>query len=112
MRPTIFILAIAALAFGGAPALAHGTYTVHIKDFKYNPAPLRISVGDRVRFINDDQEAHTVTATDKSFDSAGLDTGDSWTYTFKKSGTYSYFCTLHPWMKATVIVAAPKGKSS
>jgi plastocyanin len=112
MRWLILALLPTALALAATPASAHETYTVHIKDFAYNPAPLNIQTGDTVKFVNDDQEAHTVTATDKSFDSAGLDTGDSWTYTFKKPGKYAYFCSLHPWMKAVIIVTTAKGGTS
>lgn len=79
--------------------------TVHIKDFAYAPTPLHVHLGDTVKFINDDEEPHTVTATDKSFDSAALDTSGTWIHTFTKAGTFSYFCELHPYMKATVIVA-------
>ena len=109
MKPILLAAALAAFAIPGGPAFAHEAYTVHIKDFSYHPAPLHIAVGDTVKFVNDDQEAHTVTAADKSFDSAGLDTGDTWTYTFKKPGKYAYFCSLHPWMKAVVIVDPLKG---
>jgi plastocyanin len=57
-----------------------------------------------VRFVNHDDEAHTVTATDNSFDSAGMDTGDSWSHTFTRPGKYTYYCELHPYMKGTIIV--------
>lgn len=96
---TVFACSTLAFAANGA-----SQSVVHIKDFTYTPAPLRVHVGDRVRFINDDDEAHTVTAKDKSFDSEGLDTGKSWEHVFTKAGTYSYFCELHPYMKATVEV--------
>jgi plastocyanin len=86
------------------PAAPAPAFVVHIKDFAYAPAPLRIHVGDTVKFINDDEEPHTVTATDKSFDSTALDTNGTWTHTFTKAGTFAYFCELHPYMKATVIV--------
>jgi plastocyanin len=33
-----------------------------------------------------------------------LDPFDSYTLTFDESGTYDYFCTLHPWMEGKVIV--------
>ena len=99
-------LLVMLLIFGtaGASAPAKIVATVHIKNFAYGPSTVRVRVGDRVRFINDDDEAHTVTATDRSFDSAGMDTKDSWQHVFTKPGTFSYFCTLHPYMKATVIV--------
>ncbi len=57
-------------------------------------------------FVNDDDDAHTVTAADGSFDSKGLDTGGTWRHAFAKSGTYAYFCELHPFMKATIVVKA------
>ena len=104
----VLALALTTLAASPQPApqpSAAPKYVVHIKDFKYAPTPLHIHVGERVRFINDDDEAHTVTADDKSFDSEGLDTNGTWDYTFTKPGTYGYFCELHPYMKATVIVS-------
>ncbi|MBV9149076.1 MAG: cupredoxin family copper-binding protein [Candidatus Eremiobacteraeota bacterium] len=85
-------------------AATPGARIVHVKDFAFQPATLTISAGQRVTFQNDDDEAHTVTATDKSFDSAGLDSGQSWTHTFDKPGTYAYFCALHPYMKGKIIV--------
>lgn len=119
--PTLVIrragLALAGLLLFALPAAAAPTTastpppsvaTVHIKDFKYNPTPLKIHVGDRVTFVNDDDEPHTVTATDKSFDSEGLDTNNTWQHVFTKPGTYSYFCELHPYMKAIVIVEKAK----
>src|SRR5580698_2717143 len=91
------------------PSLLSAAATVHIKDFKYNPPALTVHVGDRVTFVNDDDEAHTVTSIDKSFDSEGLDTTGMWQHVFSKTGTYHYFCELHPYMKAAIVVlpAAP-----
>jgi plastocyanin len=77
---------------------------VVLSDFKYQPATLTIHAGDTVRFENRDQEAHTVTATGGSFDSAGVDTGGAWTHRFTKAGRYTYFCQLHPFMKGTIVV--------
>lgn len=68
------------------------------------PPVLHVAPGTVVRFVNDDSEAHTVTASDKSFDSGGLDTNDAWTHVFSKVGTFSYFCALHPYMKGSVVV--------
>ena len=114
-------VSVAAFAVAAAPAsgsaaqpagqLLPAVLTVHVKDFKFNPTPAKIHVGDRVTFVNDDDEAHTVTANDKSFDSEGLDTGGSWQHVFTKPGTYNYFCELHPYMKATIVVAPADGSS-
>jgi len=90
------------------PPLLPAVLTIHIKDFKYNPTPAKIHTGDRVTFVNDDDEPHTVTATDKSYDSEGLDTNNTWQHVYTKPGRYTYFCELHPYMKAVVIVTASK----
>jgi plastocyanin len=92
----------------GAPLLP-SVLTIHIKDFKYDPTPAKIHAGDRVTFVNDDGEAHTVTSDDKSFDSEGLDGGTTWQHVFAKPGTYAYFCELHPYMKATILVLPSTG---
>jgi len=91
-----------------SPAIASAkpAAVVHVKDFSFKPPKVTVHVGDTVLFVNDDGDAHTVTADDKSFDSGGLDTGDTWTRTFTKPGTYTYFCALHPYMKGEVIVLA------
>jgi plastocyanin len=99
-------LALAALTalLAAAPAQSPPAATVHIKDFAFVPARLTVDAGAVVRFVNDDGEAHTVTAVDKSFDSEGLDTDAQWTHRFAKPGTYAYFCELHPYMKGTIVV--------
>jgi plastocyanin len=106
---TLLALVLTAGANAAVPPLLPAVATVHIKDFKFNPRALTVHVGDRVTFINDDDEAHTVTADDRSFDSEGLDTAGTWQHVFTKPATYRYFCELHPYMKATIVVlpAAP-----
>lgn len=108
LRPILLALSVSTVANAAAPALLPSVATVHIKDFAYKPPALTVHAGDRVTFVNDDDEAHTVTASDKSFDSAGLDTGNTWQHVFAAPGTYTYFCELHPYMKATIIVLPAK----
>jgi plastocyanin len=95
--------------FGGdvlvpGPVPTDNTAAVHIKNFAFDPATLTVAAGTTVRFVNDDSEAHTVTARDRSFDSSGLDTHDAWSFRFTKTGTFAYFCELHPYMKGVIIV--------
>ena len=108
MKPfTLAAAAVAALLLQSAAAGASDpvtTATVHIRNFAYVPVKLSVARGTVVRFVNDDDEAHTVTATDRSFDSGGLDTGDAWTHRFTAAGTETYFCTLHPYMRGTIVV--------
>src|SRR5580704_2525806 len=90
-----------------APAVASSSApAVHMKDDAYQPPSLTVDAGQTVTFTNDDDDAHTVTATDGTFDSKGLDTHGVWRHTFAKPGVYKYFCELHPFMKGTVVVKA------
>ena len=88
----------------GGEALAVTSPTIGIKEFKYTPATVTLPVGTTVTWINRDEEPHTVTAASGAFSSAGLVHDDTFTQTFTKPGTYTYFCALHPHMKATVEV--------
>jgi plastocyanin len=98
-----FLILSVLVAVAAAPAASP---TVHIKNFAFAPSHVSVAAGTVVRFVNDDGEAHTVTATDRSFDSEGLDTGNAWTHRFTKPGTYAYFCELHPYMRGTIVVTA------
>ena len=72
----------------------------------YSPPTIRVMLGvnNTITWVNNDNAPHTVTATDGSFNSGNLNAGQSWTHTFNSPGTYSYYCSYHPWMKGTVIV--------
>lgn len=94
-----FILLASAGSAAGAPA-------VQITNDSFQPATLTIVAGQTVTFTNADDDAHTVTATDGSFDSKGLETGAIWRHAFTTPGTYRYFCELHPFMKGTIVVKA------
>jgi plastocyanin len=70
----------------------------------YSPTSIEINSGTAVTWTNDDTVIHTVTDTQKTFDSEFIQAGGTWQYTFEKPGQYDYLCTLHPWMKGTVSV--------
>jgi plastocyanin len=121
MRRLVLSLAVA-LALGGGVALAQSgspapvmapapapspISVVHVKNFAFVPDKVTINAGQSVRFVQDDDTPHTVTATDNSFDSGNLDKGKTWTHTFDKAGTYAYFCAYHTYMKGTVVVKTP-----
>jgi plastocyanin len=54
--------------------------------------------------VNHDDEPHTVTETNKRFNSKALDNGDRFSKDFTQPGTYNYYCALHPKMTGQVIV--------
>ena len=75
----------------------------------YVPSSITINPGKQVTWVNEDSAFHSVTsgfydAPTNLFDSGYLDPFESFTVTFEESGTYDYFCTLHPWMDGQVIV--------
>jgi plastocyanin len=90
-------------------ASAASTKTVHIVDIAYKPKKLTISKGTTVKWSFDDQiVAHTVTSTgSKRFKSSPEKMTGTYKVTFKKAGTYKYFCMVHPnvaAMKGTIVV--------
>lgn len=111
-RPTVVLasllwtagIAASAAAASDKPAPAT-VKTVVIDHFQFQPDALEVHAGDTVEWKNDDIVPHTVTAADsKSFDSGPIASGASWRFTAPKKGTYDYLCTLHPNMKAKLIV--------
>jgi plastocyanin len=81
---------------------------VSIKNFAFAPAAMTVKVGTTVTWTNEDSDAHTVTSTGGGgpLKSSPLNNGQTYTHTFTAVGTYSYFCTIHPFMTATVTVTA------
>lgn len=77
---------------------------VEIKDFAHNPKTLTVKVGDTVTWTNKDVAGHSATADDGSFDTGVIAQGESGSVTFDTAGTFTYHCTPHPNMKATVVV--------
>jgi plastocyanin len=90
----------------GASAAPVAGDAVAIKNFAFSPAALKVTVGTTVTWTNQDTDAHTVTSagSDGPLHSAALNTHATYSHTFTKPGTYSYLCTIHPFMTATVEV--------
>lgn len=77
----------------------------------FDPLILNVPVGATVTWKNLDSTLHTVTSgsaeSGKSgtiFDSSYLTGGKTFQHTFNSSGTFDYFCTLHPYMKGQIVV--------
>lgn len=75
-----------------------------IPDYSVNV--LTVPVGTTVTWVNRDDQMHTATAVDGSFDSGFLAEGEPFSQTFDTPGEYEYFCTPHPWMRARIVVEA------
>jgi plastocyanin len=89
-----------------SPGASPQPIVVHIHDMAFSPLSVKIKAGQSVTFVNDDEMVHTVTAEDKSFDSADLQQGKRWAHAFTKVGTSKYTCTYHPFMKGSIVVEA------
>ncbi|KRQ06150.1 cupredoxin domain-containing protein [Bradyrhizobium sp. DASA03076] len=76
---------------------------VHIDNFVFQPAELKIKLGTTVTWTNRDDIPHTVVSAGK-FRSKTLDTDDKFTFTFTDAGDYKYFCSLHPHMTGMIKV--------
>jgi plastocyanin len=79
---------------------------VVIDNFAFEPKTLTVDPGTEVVWVNHDDEPHTVVYSGeaKLFKSPALDTDDKFSFVFKAPGTYTYYCSVHPHMTATIIV--------
>jgi len=77
---------------------------VTIRNSAFAPTEITVHAGDTVRWTNNDNIPHTVTSDTKLFDSGLINPGTSWSHTFDQAGSFPYFCTVHPFMKAKVTV--------
>jgi amicyanin len=84
---------------------ASATNSVTIQDFAFSPKNITVKVGTSVTWTNQDSVKHNVASDDEGGpDGPLLAKGETYSYTFKKVGTFDYHCAPHPYMKATVTV--------
>jgi plastocyanin len=84
---------------------AGGKTQIEIKDFHFNPQTLTVKSGQKITWINRDEEPHTVVSVEKQFKkSPPLDTDEEFTIIAGAPGTYTYFCSVHPKMTGTIVV--------
>ncbi len=76
--------------------------TVEMRDYEFFPAKLTVNEGIEITWLNRDGVPHNAVAD--AFDSGKLNGGDSWSVVLDQTGTYSYVCTYHPGMEATLTV--------
>lgn len=101
------VLALTAgVTLSATGAQGASTRTVHVKDIDFSPHVLRISRGTTVRWLFQDVNTpHTVTSRGHTkFHSSHTMQSGSYRYRFTRSGTYRYVCTIHPNMKASIVV--------
>jgi plastocyanin len=97
------LMTVTLSAIGGAappPAQA----SVQIANFTFDKASLTVKPGTTVTWTNADDIPHTVVSNSGLFRSKVLDSGDRFSFTFAKPGSFGYFCSIHPHMTGTIIV--------
>jgi plastocyanin len=101
--------ALAALTLH-AGRVASATSTVAIDNLAFTPGSITVAVGDSITWTNNQAGVpHTATADAGGFDSGRLSTGQSFSFTFSTPGTFTYHCTIHPFMHGSVTVTAASG---
>jgi plastocyanin len=106
-------LTVAACLMGTATASARplapqGTDAkakVKIVNFAFNPSTVNISAGDVVVWTNTAGISHTSTSDKAKWDSGIIPAGGTFKKRFKKAGTFTYHCSIHPTMKGSVVVS-------
>jgi plastocyanin len=85
-----------------APSEVRTSATISIKAFRFSPNPIVVRVGTPITITNDDSTAHTLTATDKTFDTGEIHDDERAQITITTPGRYRYFCRIHRYMTGTI----------
>lgn len=122
MNTTLAGLLLGVLLLAMVPAVSYGEKTHSVSIIKgalqatnnaYSPNPTNIEIGDTVVWVNNDNVLHTVTSGsyDDEYETRGSDFSSgyiapqsSYELTFEDTGSFDYFCLLHPYMVGTVNV--------
>lgn len=92
-------------AAGWAPVFAESrVHAVTIEGMKFSPEVLEVHAGDTVVWRNRDIVPHNVTAAEQELHSPTITPEGTWKFMARKKGEYAYRCTLHPTMKAKLVV--------
>jgi plastocyanin len=77
-----------------------------MKNVAFAPGSIQAKVGETVTFKNEDSPAHNVTYVSgpKFTSSPQINPGQSFSLKLTQAGTIHYFCTIHPFMKAEIVV--------
>ena len=102
-----------------APAASKPGATVNIPLLSFDPVTTTIKTGQTVTWVNGNDINHvlvegtykvdssmlrTVESDDKVFNLVVAKKGDTVKHTYAKAGTFTYYCTIHKGMNATVVV--------
>lgn len=82
------------------------TSAISIKNMAFSPINVSISAGTTVTWTNNDSATHQVESDGNLSDllSGEIAPGQTYTFTFNQTGTYTYHCKIHPSMTAQIVV--------
>lgn len=87
-----------------APVIAE-EQTIEIANFSFTPKDLQILKGTKVTWVNNDVTSHIIKSD--LFESPLLKDEDTFSYTFKTPGAFTYFCSIHNSMNGMITVIEP-----
>ena len=100
------LLILALLAVAAAPTTEAATRNVAIARSGFVPTAITITVGDTVTWTNNDSVARSVVSDTGLFASGLLQPGQSFSYTFDRTGTFRYRDGTRTGERGTVTVRA------
>jgi plastocyanin len=95
------LIALAASLVLG-PALAIPQTPIDIVDFAFQPATTTEEIGVPITWANAGSSDHTVTFDTLVIDSGSIAPGETFSTTLQLAGTYTYHCSIHPFMTGTI----------
>ena len=90
-----------------------GEVIITIENLKYIPNEITVRLGTIITWINKDNSdplyaEHTVMIDELNAKSPEIvfagGAKEKWSYTFNEIGEFSYYCSIHPFMKGKIIV--------
>jgi plastocyanin len=99
--------ASSATSSSASTAAPSGGVAVTMKNLAFLPKVTHAKVGQAVMWTNNDTAAHNVTYVSgpKFASSSTLSPGATFKITASAPGTIKYYCTIHPFMTASIVVS-------
>lgn len=86
--------------------------TVEIKGYDFVPRDLTVPIGATVTWVNRDRVLHDATHEGGEWATAILTQGERASLIFEEPGAFEYRCSIHPDMKAKVVVRSDSAAAS
>jgi len=100
-----FLVAVFSILNGCTKVSDPGLNEVFIENSAFIPSTITVAANTEITWMNKDGISHTVTSdTGNELNSGNISANGSWSHIFTVAGTFTYHCTIHTAMKATVKV--------